>query len=146
MIAARSAGELDRAAAQLAAEGIAVTTEVMDIGKPEQVEEVVRRLEEQSGSIEVLICVAGVIQVGPLAAMTRSDFVEAVDVMLWGPVNTALAVLPAMRDRGRGRIGIVTSIGGLILAPHLLPYSTAKFAAVGFGRGLRAELSGPASP
>lgn len=142
VIAARSADELDRAADQLAAEGITVTTEVMDVGRVDQVDAVVRRLEEQSGPIEVLICVAGVIQVGPLSAMTRSDFVEAVDVMLWGPVNTALAVLPGMRGRGRGRIGIVTSIGGLIPAPHLLAYSTAKFGAVGFGRGLRAELTG----
>ena len=39
-----------------------------------------------------------------------------------------------------GRIGVVTSVGGLISAPHLLPYSTAKFGAVGFSRGLRSEL------
>ena len=47
-----------------------------------------------------------------------------------------------MRERGRGRIGVITSLGGLISAPHLLPYSTAKFGAVGFTRGLRSELSG----
>ena len=62
--------------------------------------------------------------------------------MLWGPINTALAVVPRMRERGRGRIGVITSLGGLISAPHLLPYSTAKFGAVGFTRGLRSELSG----
>lgn len=83
-----------------------MTTEVMDVGRPQQADEVVRRVGEESAPIEVLICAAGVIQVGPLAALTRADFVEAVDVMLWGPVNTALAVLPGMRERGRGRIGI----------------------------------------
>ena len=62
--------------------------------------------------------------------------------MLWGPINTALAVVPRMRERGRGHIGVITSLGGLISAPHLLPYSTAKFGAVGFARGLRSELSG----
>jgi NAD(P)-dependent dehydrogenase (short-subunit alcohol dehydrogenase family) len=94
------------------------------------------------GPIDLLLCVAGVIQVGPLTALDRQDFVEAIDVMLWGPINTALAVLPAMRRRGRGQIGIITSVGGLISAPHLLPYSTAKHGAVGFARGLRSELSG----
>ena len=94
------------------------------------------------GPIEVLMCVAGVIQVGPLTAFDRQDFAEAIDIMLWGPINTALAVLPAMRRRRRGRIGIITSIGGLISAPHLLPYSTAKHGAAGFGRGLRSELAG----
>lgn len=142
VIAARSADELSRAADQLATEGITVRTEVMDVSRAEQVTEVITRVEATSGPIEVLICVAGVIRVAPLTAVQRSDFVEAVDVMLWGPVNTALAVVPGMRARGSGRIGIVASIGGVIPAPHLLPYSTAKFAAVGFGRGLRAELAG----
>jgi len=99
-------------------------------------------VEEQTGPVDVLLHVAGVIQVGPLASMNRDDFREAIDVMLWGPINTALAVSPRMVARSRGRIGIVTSIGGLIPAPHLLPYSTAKFGAVGFSRGLRSELAG----
>jgi short-subunit dehydrogenase len=142
VIAARSAAELEEAARRLADEGIRVVTEVMDVGRPDEVADVVTRIEDQVGPIEVLLCVAGVIQVGPLSALDRTDFVEAVDVMLWGPVNTALAVVPTMRRRGRGRIGIVASVGGLIAAPHLLPYSTAKFGAVGFARGLRSELAG----
>lgn len=142
IIAARSADELDRAAARLAAEGVVVSTEVMDVGDADQVEAVVARIERDVGPIELLMCVAGIIQVAPLTALERADFVEAIDVMLWGPVNTALAVVPGMRRRGRGHIGIVSSVGGLISAPHLLPYSTAKFGAVGFARGLRTELTG----
>ena len=42
---------------------------------------------------------------------------------------------------GLGRIVNITSIGGKISVPHLLPYSCAKFAAVGFSEGLRAELA-----
>jgi NAD(P)-dependent dehydrogenase (short-subunit alcohol dehydrogenase family) len=142
VLSARSAAELEQASAHLARQGVDVATEVMDVGRADQVDEVIGRVEAELGPIELLLCVAGVIQVAPLTALAREDFVEAVDVMLWGPVNTALAVLPAMRRRGRGRIGIVTSIGGLISAPHLLPYSTAKHGAVGFARGLRSELAG----
>ena len=47
-----------------------------------------------------------------------------------------------MRAQGHGRIVTITSIGGKLSVPHLLPYSTAKFAAVGFPEGLRAELGG----
>ena len=47
-----------------------------------------------------------------------------------------------MRARGRGRFGTIASIGGLVSVPHLSPYSTAKFGAVGFTNGLRAELAG----
>jgi NAD(P)-dependent dehydrogenase (short-subunit alcohol dehydrogenase family) len=142
VVTARSATELRQASDLLAREGIPVRTEVMDVGRVDQVEQVVARVENDIGPVELLICVAGVIQVGPLTALDRRDFIEAIDVMLWGPINTALAVVPAMRRRGRGRIGIITSIGGLISAPHLLPYSTAKHGAVGFARGLRSELAG----
>ena len=34
----------------------------------------------------------------------------------------------------------ITSIGGKVAVPHLLPYTCAKFAAVGFSEGLHAEL------
>ena len=51
-----------------------------------------------------------------------------------------------MRGQGHGRIVTIASIGGKLSVPHLLPYSTAKFAAVGFSEGLRAELGcGPVS-
>jgi len=60
--------------------------------------------------------------------------------MALAPVRLALAALPVMRRQGHGRIVTITSIGGKIAVPHLLPYSTAKFAAVGFSQGLRAEL------
>ena len=89
-----------------------------------------------------MFCVAGTIQVGPLDNLRRSHIEEAVATMLWGPVNTALAVAPAMTTRGRGHIAIISSVGGQIAAPHLLAYSTAKFAAVGFGKSLHNELSG----
>ena len=47
-----------------------------------------------------------------------------------------------MRERGAGRIGTVTSVGGMVSPPHLLPYATAKFGAVGFSDGLAASLAG----
>ncbi len=142
MICARTESDLVRGAEQLRAAGCTVATARCDIADAPAVEALVERTERELGPIEVLICVAGIIQVGPLAALDRSHFTSSVDVMLWGPINTALAVVPRMRARGRGHIGVITSLGGLISAPHLLPYSTAKFGAVGFTRGLRSELSG----
>ena len=46
-----------------------------------------------------------------------------------------------MRERGGGRIVNITSIGGKLGIPHLLPYSASKFAAMGFSQGLRAEVA-----
>ena len=47
-----------------------------------------------------------------------------------------------MRDAGHGRLGIVSSVGGLVAVPRLVPYSVAKFGAVGLAEGLYAELAG----
>jgi short-subunit dehydrogenase len=50
-----------------------------------------------------------------------------------------MAVLPDMQRRKHGRIVNISSIGGKISVPHLLPYSVGKFALTGFSEGLRSE-------
>jgi short-subunit dehydrogenase len=52
-----------------------------------------------------------------------------------------LAAIPYMRRQGGGRIANISSIGGKVSVPHLLPYSTSKFALVGLSDGMRAELA-----
>ena len=61
-------------------------------------------------------------------------------VMFWGTVYPTLALLPQFTARKSGRVVNITSIGGKVAVPHLLPYTCAKFAAVGFSEGLHAEL------
>lgn len=68
------------------------------------------------------------------------DFAAALDVMCWGMLYPTLAVLPQMRARHSGRMRNITSIGGMVSVPHLLPYICAKFVTVGLSEGLRAEL------
>lgn len=141
-ICARDAASLERAAGQLRRHGGSVLPLTCDVTDPEAVEEFVGQVSRQLGPIDVAIHVAGVIQVGPVEAVTRKHFSDSIDIMLWGPINMALAVLPGMRERRHGRIGVVTSIGGKLSPPRLLPYATAKFGAVGFTEGLSAELAG----
>ena len=62
------------------------------------------------------------------------------NLMFWAPVNLTLAVLPHMQRQGGGHIVNITSVGGRVSIPHLLPYSCAKFAFVGFSTGLSSEL------
>jgi short-subunit dehydrogenase len=93
------------------------------------------------GPIDVLINNAGIIEVGPLETMTLEDFHQAMATNFWASVHTILAVLPRMRKRRQGRIVNITSIGGKISIPHLLPYSASKFALVGLSEGMRSELA-----
>src|SRR5690606_33875253 len=58
----------------------------------------------------------------------------------WGPFYCIDAVLGGMRRRGEGRIVNVSSVGGRVGVPHMVPYCAGKFALVGFSESLRAEL------
>jgi short-subunit dehydrogenase len=140
-ICARDAQELETARKQVRFRYAAhVFAKVCDVTNSDEVQEFLSAVLERFGRIDVLIANAGTISVGPLESQTLTDYQEAMDVMYWGTVYPTLAVLPHMRERGEGRIAMITSFGGKIAVPHLTPYSAAKFAAVGFSEGLRAEL------
>ncbi len=140
-ICARDEEELNIAAAQLRASGRRVLPIVCDVAKQDQVNSMIERATQELGRIDVLVNNAGIISVGPIESQTVEDFREAMDVMYWGQVYPTLAVLPQMQQRRSGWIANVTSIGGKISVPHLIPYCGAKFAAVGFSEGLTAELA-----
>ncbi len=141
-ICARDEAELERARADLEGRGATVLAVICDVADRSQVDRMVRQVTERYGRIDVLINNAGVIQSGPVRTMTLEDYEEALGTMFWGVVHPTLAVMTQMIERGAGRIANITSIGGKVSVPHLVPYASAKFAAVGFSEGLRAELAG----
>ncbi len=140
-ICARDEAELQRAGEELGQRGAEVLAVRCNIADQDDVARMVAAVEANFGRIDLLICNAGVIQVGQLESMELADFRQAMDIMYWGALYPILAALPGMRARRAGRIAVVTSIGGKISVPHLLPYSASKFAAVGFSQGLRAEVA-----
>ena len=140
-ICARDAEELERARQTIERHGGgAVMTFICDVSDREQVETTVQKVQHHFGFIDVLVNNAGATAVGPIENQTIHDFEEAMKVNFWSQVYSTLAALPGMRERGDGRIVNITSIGGKVSLPHLLPYSCSKFAAVAFSEGLRAEL------
>jgi short-subunit dehydrogenase len=112
-----------------------------DLRERGQVQQLIREVRDRFGPIDVLINNAGVINVGPLETMTLEDFQDAMATNFWAALFATLEVLPEMRERGQGRIVNISSIGGKISVPHLLPYCASKFALVGFSEGLRAEAA-----
>lgn len=141
-ICARDAEELKRAREYLesyAMSGVRILDLVCDVGHRDQVDKMVNEAAERLGPIDIVINNAGIIQVGPFDSLAHEDFSSAMDVIFWGTLNTTFAALPLMRAR-EGRIVNITSIGGKVAVPHLLPYAAAKFATVGFSEGLYPEL------
>jgi NAD(P)-dependent dehydrogenase (short-subunit alcohol dehydrogenase family) len=140
VICARDPAELDRAAAQLREAGADVTAVACDVTDEATPSRLVQTALERHGRLDIVISNAGIIQVGPVRAASPEHFETALDTMALAPARLALAALPVMRSQDHGRIVTIASVGGKLSVPHLLPYSTAKFAAVGFSEGLRAEL------
>ena len=141
---ARDEHELQRAADNIHARQPSAEVLVVpaDVGEREDVERAVAQAIGRYRSIDVLINNAGIIQVGPLDHMKLSDYEDAIKTHFWGPLFLVLAALPHMRRQGGGRIVNISSIGGRISVPHLVPYSASKFALTGLSDGLRAELAG----
>lgn len=141
VLCARDERELERAKADLEQQGAEVFARRCDVAYREQVDELIAATIERFGHVDILVNNAGIIQVGPVTAMGVEDYENALGVMFWGVLYPTLAVLPGMQERGSGRIVNITSIGGKVSVPHLLPYNAAKFAAVGLSEGLCAELA-----
>ena len=136
----RDERQLAEARRELEARGAEVGTWPCDVGNRPDVDRVVAAARERFGGIDILVNVAGLIQVGPVESMTMDNFHDALAVNFWGPLHASDAVLGQMRSQRHGRVVNITSIGGLIPVPHLLPYVCAKAAAVALSEGLGAEL------
>jgi NAD(P)-dependent dehydrogenase (short-subunit alcohol dehydrogenase family) len=142
-LVARSEDELDRAVADIRARRpfVDVLKVVADVRRRYDAERAIAQAFEHHGSVDVVINNAGIVQVGPIDHMTLSDYEDAMNTHFWGPLYMTVAALPHMRRQGEGRIVNISSIGGKIAVPHLVPYSASKFALVGLSDGLRAELA-----
>jgi short-subunit dehydrogenase len=139
-ICARDGEALKRAADDIRQFGGKVLTLEIDITMPEEARKAVEEIRQSFGPVDILVNNAGTICVGPLESMTIDDFRDSVNTHFWGAYFTAMAVIDDMRSRGHGRIVNISSIGGKISVPHLLPYSVGKFALTGFSEGLRSAL------
>ncbi|MGA7158592.1 MAG: SDR family oxidoreductase [Acidobacteriaceae bacterium] len=117
-----------------------------DLSKPEECDRLIAETIARFSRIDVLINNAGIIDVGPIESQTIENFERTMQINFFAALYTTWAALPHMRKQqplsGSRRASIVNiaSLGGKIAVPHMLPYSAAKFALVGFSEGLHAEL------
>jgi NAD(P)-dependent dehydrogenase (short-subunit alcohol dehydrogenase family) len=140
-ILARNGAALLDASQDLRARGADVDAFPCDITKRDEAERAITRLISRWGRIDVLVNNAGTIVSTPFQHATPEDFEEAMAVYFWGPLHLIRAAYPHMRRQRGGRIVNISSIGGRVAVPHLVPYCSAKFALTGLSDGLRAELA-----
>ena len=95
---------------------------------------------DRHGRIDVLVNNAGRTQVGAVEETTEQELRELFDLHVFGPFALTRAVLPHMRDRGRGAVVMMSSFGGQVAPPGFGAYSATKFALEGMSEALSAEV------
>jgi NAD(P)-dependent dehydrogenase (short-subunit alcohol dehydrogenase family) len=141
-ICARDARALEVAAERIRACGVRAVTIPCDIRDASEISGALVRAYEEFGRLDILVNNAGTIAVGPFESMTREDFEDSLRTHFWAIYDAVESAIPLFERHGGGRIVNVTSIGGKVSVPHLLPYCVGKFAAVGYSEGLRSALQG----
>jgi short-subunit dehydrogenase len=140
ILVARSEEELARVKAELSAGGAEVRTIACDLTNENELRHMVESARSCFGRIDILINDAGTISVGPVEAFSEDTFRAAMDLMFWAAVRTTIELLPDFLRSGDADIVNISSIGGKIPVPHLVPYTAAKFAITGFSEALSAEV------
>jgi 3-oxoacyl-[acyl-carrier protein] reductase len=142
---ARSLGELNEAAEAVRVQGGTAIVLQADVGDPETVAEAGARAEKELGPVDILINNAAVVQpVGPTVTAMPAAWSAAFAINVDAPFHFAQAVLPAMLDRGWGRIVNVSS--GIADHPAAMvgmnAYAATKAALEAHTLNLAAELAG----
>jgi NAD(P)-dependent dehydrogenase (short-subunit alcohol dehydrogenase family) len=112
----------------------------LDVTDYAAVPEAVHAAEREAGPVDVLVNNAGYGHEGVLEESSMDDLQRQFAANVFGPVAMIKAVLPGMRERRRGHIVNVTSMGGFITMPGISFYCGSKFALEGISESLGKEL------
>jgi NAD(P)-dependent dehydrogenase (short-subunit alcohol dehydrogenase family) len=113
---------------------------ILDVTAFDAIDGVVADIEANLGPIDVLVNNAGYGHEGILEESPLSDMRRQFDVNVFGPVAMMKAVLPFMRERRRGHVLNITSMGGYITMPGIAYYCGSKFALEGISDALAKEV------
>ncbi len=128
---------LDEAAAR---ENVPLHVLRLDLTDSDSIQAAVRTVVERSGGIYGLVNNAGIGLRGYFEDLSEAEIRQVIEVNVLGTMAVTRAVLPQMRAARRGRIVIITSVGGRIGALGLSAYCATKFAQEGFGESLAQEV------
>ncbi|MFO8048417.1 MAG: SDR family oxidoreductase [Desulfosudaceae bacterium] len=113
----------------------------LDIADYEAVAEMAGVIHESSGSMDIIMNIAGISVWGEIDRLTYRHWEKTINIDLWGPVHTIICFLSEMIASGRGgHLVNVASAAGLVALPWHSPYSAAKFGLVGVSEVLRYDL------
>lgn len=113
---------------------------VLDVTDFDAIPDVVAQAEAAAGPVDVLVNNAGYGHEGILEESSLDDMRHQFDVNVFGAVAVMKAFVPLFRQRRRGHIINITSMGGFITMPGIAYYAGSKFALEGISEALGKEL------
>ncbi|KAJ3103027.1 hypothetical protein HDU96_009433 [Phlyctochytrium bullatum] len=118
-----------------------VIVEVVDVAEEAQMKNVVQRIGERFGRIDMIVLNAGISMGSDLSTLQDTTILRRImDVNYIGAAAGALYAIPYLRKSAtRGKIVVVSSLLGIVGGPHRTGYSASKFALKGFFDALRLE-------
>jgi short-subunit dehydrogenase len=145
VLAARSRNDLEEAkknllSARSLSNELDIVLVACDLSDQERAASLIHIAIETFGRLDILINNAGIIEVGPMEDQPLQAYECAMAVNFFAALYTSYAALPIFLKRRSGAIVNISSIGGKVAVPHLLPYVASKFALTGFSEGMHAEL------
>jgi NAD(P)-dependent dehydrogenase (short-subunit alcohol dehydrogenase family) len=114
---------------------------VMDVDNDESVRAGVAEVLQRHGRIDAVVASAGWGVAGAVEHTAIDEAKAQVETNFWGATRVVQCVLPAMRAQRRGRIVLISSIGGVLAIPFQAFYSASKFALEGLGEALAYEVA-----
>ena len=117
---------VDKGLAAYAEAGIEAHGYVCDVTNEDQVNEMVAKIEQEVGVIDVLVNNAGIIKRIPMHEMTAAQFRQVIDIDLNGPFIMAKAVIPSMMKKGHGKIINICSMMSELGRETVSAYAAAK--------------------
>jgi NAD(P)-dependent dehydrogenase (short-subunit alcohol dehydrogenase family) len=113
----------------------------LDVTQPEQVRQVVMKIEHDMGAIDIAILNAGDYQPMALEDFDVALFRRLMEVNYLGVVHCLDALLPVLRGRGRGQVLITASVAGYRGLPQAAPYGASKAALINLAESLQPEMA-----
>jgi NAD(P)-dependent dehydrogenase (short-subunit alcohol dehydrogenase family) len=126
---------------------------ILDVTDFEQIRQAAGRVSELAGGgepaggggpspgrLDALVNNAGIGYGGPLELIHPDDLRKQFDVNVLGQIAVMQALLPALRV-ARGRIVLLSSVGGRVAMAFTAPYAASKHAIEAIGDALRVELA-----
>jgi NAD(P)-dependent dehydrogenase (short-subunit alcohol dehydrogenase family) len=113
----------------------------MDVTSPESIAQAIDTVVTESGGLYGVINNAGIGLRGYFEDLAPEEIQQVFDANVFGLMAVTKAVLPHMREARRGRIILISSVGGRIGSLGVTAYCATKFAVEGFGESLFMELA-----